>query len=124
MRDLFTFSDAADCGDQAQGDCGAGSGGGEDFARDQCPNGGASWSLVRFSRYQARRYLSSRVFAARSAPKEGSLERFADGDEGAGDGDSGEGPAMTHERPVVANALSEISAPLVKNSDLFLQQNA
>ncbi len=31
---------------------------------------------------------------------------------------------MTHERPVVANALSEISAPLVKNSDLFLQQNA
>src|SRR5207244_2780946 len=31
-----------------------------------------------------------------------------------GDSDSGEGPAMTHKRPVFANALSEISAPLVK----------
>src|SRR6266550_4097582 len=115
MRDLFTFSHAADCGDQAQGDCGAGSGGGEDFARDQCPNGGASWSLVRFSRYQACRYLSSRVFAARSAPEKGSLERPADGDEGVGVGDTGEGPAMTHKRPVVANApLRDFRPPPVK----------
>src|SRR2546427_12858572 len=98
MRDLFTFSDAADCGDQDQGDCGAGSGGGEDFARDQCPNGGASWSLVRFSRYQASRYLSSRVFAVRAAPTEGSLERFADGDEGASEGDCSEWPGITDER--------------------------
>src|SRR5206468_10406635 len=101
----------ADCRDPTLGDRGARTSGGEDPARDPCPNGGASWSLVRFSRYQACSYLSSRVFAARSAPKEGSLERLADGDEGAGDGDSGEGPAMTHERPVVANALSEISGP-------------
>src|SRR5438093_11833031 len=111
MRDLFTFSYAAKCRDQTHGGRGARSIGGADPAREQCRNGGASWSLVRFSRYQACSYLSSRVFAARSAPKEGSLERFADGDEGAGDGDSGEGPAMTHERPVVANALSEISGP-------------
>src|SRR5437773_10022859 len=111
MRDLFTFSDAADCRDQTQGDRGARSSGGEDPARDQCPNGGASWSLVRFSRYQACSYLSSRVFVARSAPEKRSPGRLADGDGGVGAGGSGERPAMTTKRPGFENALSDMSSP-------------
>src|SRR5437899_957244 len=86
MRDVLAIFDAADCGDQAEGDCGAGGGGGENLAGDQCADGGIARSLVRLSRDQAGGDVSSGVFVARSAAEERNVEGFADGDERVGAG--------------------------------------
>src|SRR6266852_2501620 len=83
MRNLLALSDAADRGDPTQGHCCAWRGGSEDLVSDQCAHGGAARPLVRLPRHQARRHLSPRVSSARSPPEERSLERPADGDEGA-----------------------------------------
>ena len=87
MRDVLAILDAADCSDQAEGDCGAGCGGGENLAGDQCADGGVARSVVRFSRDEAGGDVSSGVFVARSAAKEGNVEGFADGDERVGAGE-------------------------------------
>src|ERR1051325_9196675 len=84
VRNLLTIPDAANRSGQAESHCGVGSSCSENIASHQRVDDRDARPLVRFSRNEIGRYLSPRIFATRPAPEKGSLERFADGDEGTG----------------------------------------
>ena len=85
VRNLLAISDAADRHHQAEGYCGPGRDCGQDAAAINAPMSELRGTAgMTSSWYEACRDLPSCVSAARSPAEEGSLERFADGDEGSG----------------------------------------